>query len=137
MMMPMLRRPPQDALLRRALRQHREHELTRPAGRVGTMRKVAMITGADRENSPPVEGDADRDGLPDDARSCRRDADQMHHHEGNGLRIDDVLTVGGFIVKNGVSMCHDANSAPRGCGCTKVRRASSLEGTAFASINNT
>src|ERR1043166_3293470 len=78
MMVPMLRRPPQDALLRRALRQDREHELKRPAGCVGTMRKVAMIAGADREDSYPVEGDADCDGLPGNPAPDRCEASQMH-----------------------------------------------------------
>ena len=101
MMVAMLRRPPQDALLRRALRQHREHELNRAAGRIRAMREVAVIAGADREDSHPVENDADCHGLPGDPRPYRRDADQMHQDERNRRRIDDVVVVGGvFAVRN-------------------------------------
>src|SRR5437867_3536989 len=50
-MMAVLGRPPQYALLGGALRQQGENELERAAGRVSAMREVAMITGANGKHA--------------------------------------------------------------------------------------
>ena len=92
-MMAMLGRPPEHALLGRALGQEGEHELERAAGRVGAMREIAMIAGADGEHPQPIERDAERDRLPGDAGPDRRDAGEMHQHERDGGRIDDVAVI--------------------------------------------
>src|SRR5262245_41942592 len=102
-MMAMLGRPPQYALLRGALREQCEHELERAAGRVGAMREVAMVAGADRKDAQPIEPDAEHDRLPGDAGPDRGNAGKMHHHEWDGGRIDDIVVLalvhgaGGFI----------------------------------------
>ena len=86
----MLGGPPQHALLRRRLRKHREHELEYAAGRIGAMREVAMVAGADTEHAQPIERYANRDRLPRDAGPERRDAGEVHQHEWDRRRIDDV-----------------------------------------------
>src|SRR5262245_66464875 len=103
MMMAMLCCPPQHALLRGALREEREHQLKCAARRVGAMREVAMVAGADRKDAQPIEHDAEHDRLPGDAGPDRRNAGKMHHHAWDGGRIDDVVVLalvhgaGGFI----------------------------------------
>ena len=54
------------------------------------MREIAMIAGADGKHAQPIERDADRDRLPGDAGPDRRDAGEMHQHERDRGRIDDV-----------------------------------------------
>ena len=55
-----LGRPPEHALLRRALGEAGEHELAGAAGLEGAVREVAVVAGADAEHAQPVEGDAQR-----------------------------------------------------------------------------
>ena len=65
-------------------RQEREDELKRPAGRIGAVREIAMIAGADGEDAQPIERDADRERLPGHAGPDRREAGEMDQDEGNG-----------------------------------------------------
>ena len=51
MMVAVLGRPPQHALLHGALREEGEDELEDAAGRIGAVREVAVIAGADREDA--------------------------------------------------------------------------------------
>ena len=78
MMVAMLGRPPQHALLQRALARDGKDELEDAAGRIGAMGEVAVIAGADREDAAPIERDAENDRLARSRRSRspqnRRDA---------------------------------------------------------------
>ena len=60
----MVGRPPQDALLRRRLRERGENELEDPAGLISAVGKVAMVTRTDGEDPQPVKADADRQPPP-------------------------------------------------------------------------
>ena len=93
-MVPMLGRPPQHALLRGALRQDREHELEGAAGRIGAVREIAVIARADREDAQPVEHHADDHRLPGDAGPDRREAGEMDQHERHCRRVHDVVVRG-------------------------------------------
>src|SRR6185437_7477943 len=86
----MVGRPPQNALLRRRLRHGGENQLEGAAGLIGAVGKVAVITGADGEDAQPVKTDSDRQRLRGDASPDRRETRQMHDHEWYGGRIDDV-----------------------------------------------
>jgi hypothetical protein len=88
---PVLGGPPENALLRAGLRQEAEHELKQAAGRIGAVREVAVIAGADGEDAQPVERDAKHHGLPGDARPDRAEAGKVRQDEGNGGRIDDIV----------------------------------------------
>src|SRR5262245_43669091 len=122
MVMAMLGRPPQHALLQRALRQHREHELERPAGRIGAMREVAVVSGPDGEDARPVEHDTDDEGVPGDAGPDRRETRQVDKHEWDRRRIDDVVMFAVVVVRH-AGMSHgcsrgwmdavSASAAPR------------------------
>jgi hypothetical protein len=90
-MMAVLGRPPQNALLGAAQGEKREHELKHPARRIGPMRKVTVIARADGEDAQPVQDDANGDGRPRDAGPDRRDAGEMNQNEREGGRIDDVI----------------------------------------------
>src|SRR5262249_2524946 len=57
------------------------------------MREIAMIASPDREDAQPIEHDADRDRLPGDAGPDRRRAGEMHEHEWDRGRIDDVAVL--------------------------------------------
>jgi len=57
-MLAMFDSPPQNAFLRARLGKEGECELKCPAGRVGAVRKVPVVTGADREDAQPIENDA-------------------------------------------------------------------------------
>ena len=63
----MVRRPPQDAFLRRRLRYHRENKLEGPAGLISAVGKVAMVARPDGENPEPVKANANRYRLRGDA----------------------------------------------------------------------
>src|SRR6476659_3908485 len=91
MVMPLLGRPPDDALLRGRLGHECENELKRPAGRIGAVREIAMVSGHDGKDAQPIERNADGQRLPGDARPDRREAAEMDEYEGNSRRIDDVV----------------------------------------------
>jgi len=96
-MVSVLRGPPQDAFLRCALRENGKNELKSATGRIGAMREIAMITGANRENAKPIERDANGDGTPGDPCPECGKASEMRQQEGNCRRIDDVI---GFAVEH-------------------------------------
>jgi hypothetical protein len=60
---PVLGGPPQNALLRAAQGEKREDELKHSAGRVGPMRKVAMVARTDSKDAQPIKRHADRNIL--------------------------------------------------------------------------
>src|ERR1700710_1486155 len=93
MVMAMLGRPPQHALLRAALGEKGEDELEGPAGREGAVREIAMVAGGDREHTKPVERHAKRDRRPCDPGPDRRETAQMHDQERNDGGVEDVVIV--------------------------------------------
>ena len=90
-MLAMLGGPPQNAFLRARLGKEGECELKCPAGRVGAVRKVPVVTSADREDAQPIHRRAQCQRLPCDARPDRRDAGDMHQREGKGRGVDDIV----------------------------------------------
>jgi hypothetical protein len=88
---PVLGGPPQNALLRAAQGEKCEDELKHSAGGVGPMRKVAVVTRADGKDAQPIKRHADRNVLPGDTGPDRCEAGQMHQHEREGGRINDVV----------------------------------------------
>src|SRR4029079_4665388 len=84
MVMPVLRSPPDDALLRSGLGHEREDELEGPARRIGPVREIAMIACADGEDAQPIERDANSERLPGDAGPDCSEAAEMDEDEGNG-----------------------------------------------------
>src|SRR5581483_6355825 len=94
-MVAMFRRPPNHALLRAALGKKSEDELEHPARRERPMRELTMIPRTDGKDAQPVERDADRHGLPGDARPDCGKAGEMHQYERNGGRIDDIVVIFG------------------------------------------
>ena len=86
----MVGRPPQDALLRRRLREHCENELEGPAGLIGAVGEVAMVTRPDGEDPQPVKADAERDRPRGDAGPDRGEAREMHDDEGYRRGIDNI-----------------------------------------------
>ena len=74
MVMAVLGGPPDDALLRGGLGQERKDELKRSARRIGAVREIAMIAGADGEDAQPIERDAKDQRLQGDAGPDRREA---------------------------------------------------------------
>ena len=54
----MVGRPPQYALLRSRLREHCENELEGAAGVVSPVGKVAMVASPDGENPEPIKAEA-------------------------------------------------------------------------------
>src|SRR5689334_5462606 len=93
MVMPMLRGPPQHAFLSRALCEECEHELECPAGRVGTVREIAMIPAGYRKHAQPIQGDTNGNRFPRDARPGRCDAACMDSQKRDEIRIHDLVVV--------------------------------------------
>src|SRR5579885_867088 len=93
MMMAVLRRPPEHALLSRALRKKGKCELEGAACLVSAVRKIAMISCADRKDAQKIERQADCGGLIRDACQESREARHMHKQEGNGGRINEVIVL--------------------------------------------
>ena len=55
MMLAMLGRPPQDALLGARLGKEGEDELEHPRGRIGAMGEIAVVSSTDRKDTQPIE----------------------------------------------------------------------------------
>ena len=91
MMMAVLGRPPENALLGGGLGQEREQELERAARGVSPMRKVAVVTRADGEHPQPVESDGDRRRLPGHAGPNCGKAREVKEDEGDSGRIEDIV----------------------------------------------
>jgi hypothetical protein len=115
MVVAMVRRPPQHALLRRRLRNECENELKDPRGLIGAVGKVAMVASADGENSEPVKTNPDRHRLHGHAGPDRREASQMHDQEGYGRGIDDIrlavrelFRAGTEIMRHGSKLSDDS-----------------------------
>ena len=106
MVMAVLRRPPQHAFLRRALRHRREHKLERSAGRIRPVGKVAMVPRADGEDASPIEDHADHDGLPGDAGPDSPETGEMCENEGDRRRIHDVFMGIVVFARNGFRIAH-------------------------------
>jgi hypothetical protein len=96
---PVLGRPPQHALLRARLGQQCKQKLECPAGRIGSVREVPVMASPDGKDAKPVKPKAKRDRLPGDFRPNGRQASQMNQYEWYGRRIDDIFVFGlGVIV---------------------------------------
>src|SRR4051794_22768511 len=91
MVMTMLRRPPQHAFLRGALREERQDKLKRPAGRISAMREVPMIPGANGKDADHIQDYADQKGLPADPRPDRPETGEMNEYERDGRWVDDIV----------------------------------------------
>ncbi len=89
--MPVLGRPPQDALLPRALGQGRQQELIDAAGRVGPVREITVVAPGHREHAHPVERHPQGHGLPGDPRPDGGETGQVDQDEGDGRRVDDIV----------------------------------------------
>ncbi len=89
--MPVLGRPPQDALLPCALGQRRQQELIDSAGRIGPVGEVAVVAPGHREHAQPIKDDSQGHGLPGDARPDGGETRQVDQDEGNGRRVDDIV----------------------------------------------
>ena len=90
MVVAMVGRPPQHALLRGRLCERRENELEDPAGLISAVGKVAMVASADGEDPQPIKADAERNRPRSDAGPDRGEAHQMHNDEWNGRGVDNI-----------------------------------------------
>src|SRR5438094_4273178 len=72
------------------------------------MREVAMITGANGKHAHRIEHKADGYGLPGNAGPDRGKADEVHQHERDGGRIDDVVV---FAIAHGAVALSSAMKA--------------------------
>ena len=104
--MAVLGRPPQHALLRGGLRDPGQHELEDAARLVAAMRKVAMIATRHAEHAEPVEADAQQGGLPGHAAPDRAETGEMGTDERNHMRIHDVVVLVGRRLGVRVLMRH-------------------------------
>ncbi|GAB9244780.1 hypothetical protein BDS110ZK12_53140 [Bradyrhizobium diazoefficiens] len=89
--MAVLGSPPKHAFLGAALGKEGKDELERPACGVSPMREVPVISGSDAEHAQPIQGNADCNGLPRDARPDRREASRVDQYKRQDLRIHDVV----------------------------------------------
>src|SRR5262249_299697 len=106
---PVLGRPPQHALLRARLGQQCKQKLECPAGRIGSVREIPVIASPDGKDAKPVKPKAKRNRLPCDSRPDGRQASQMNQYEWNGRRIDDIFVFGVEAVAT--SFCHSIRSS--------------------------
>jgi hypothetical protein len=97
MVMAMLRRPPQNALLCATLGRECEDELKYPGRRVGAVRKIAVLSRPDGKHPHPIQRHTDRHGLPRDTGPDRSDTTQVHQHEWYSGRINEVI-MGGLVI---------------------------------------
>ena len=65
--MTVLGRPPQDALLSARLSEKRQKKLEYSTGLIGYVREIAVVASADGKDAQPVEDQAHRDCLPSNA----------------------------------------------------------------------
>src|SRR5579875_548269 len=81
----MVRCPPQRPLLQGAATETGDKELHQPAGLVGTMGEVAVITGRDAEHAGEIEDNAQDEGGSIDASEEHSEASQVQTDERNTL----------------------------------------------------
>jgi hypothetical protein len=78
MVVPMHSGPPQHTLLRGCLSRDGKHELERAAGRIGSVREIAVISSSYGKDAQPIKSNADRQGFPSDTTPNRPDACHMY-----------------------------------------------------------
>src|SRR5207248_2291586 len=61
--------------------------------RIRPVREIAVIARTDPEDAHPIERDADRQRLPGHPGPDRGETGEMHQHEGDCRRIQDVVAV--------------------------------------------
>jgi hypothetical protein len=83
-----------------------QHELKETAGPVRPVRKIAVVTCGDAEHAHNIEGNAENNRLPGDARPERTQASQMHAKERKAPDPFDPA-----IVRNGTSLISDRHDA--------------------------
>ena len=93
-MMPVLGGPPQNTTLGAALGKKREDELESASGRIGAMREITMVSGADGKNAQPIKCHSYGSGLPGDTGPDRRKTRKMGQNEWNGRWIYYVIIIG-------------------------------------------
>jgi hypothetical protein len=84
MMKPMMRRPPQDSLLRGTLRQEGHHELRNPVKLVASMSKIPVIASRHAEHADRIGH-----GQPSQQRDRRRGPQNRQHADMNQQEEED------------------------------------------------
>lgn len=87
MMMPMMGRPPQHALLCGRHREERQEELEDPAGLERAMGKIAVISRRDRNHSQVVAADSEQNPFPSNPGLKGQEAHQMDAEKWNDVAI--------------------------------------------------
>ena len=88
-----LGRPPQHALLGGALREAGEDELECPTRGEGAVRKIAMVGRADGEDPHGIEREADPQRGGAHARPDGGETGEVDQHERNGGGVEDVVVI--------------------------------------------
>ncbi len=89
MMMAMMRRPPQDALLRGAHGHEGDYELKGAAGFKGAVRKIAVVSGGYEKHAHAEERDAGHQVIPMERyeeykqRCDMNERERQGHNHGN------------------------------------------------------
>src|ERR1700760_2141115 len=93
MMPAVLGCPPQDAPLRRRLRQEGQEELKGSTGAEGAVGEIAMIAGTDRENAQPIKCHSQRHGTPCHASPDGANTPEMNQQETEAGGIRDIVVM--------------------------------------------
>ena len=92
MVMPMLGRPPQHALLRGGHREERQEKLEDPAGLERAMGKIAVISHRDCNHSQIVAADSEQNPFPSNPGLNGQETHQMDAEKWNDVPIlNDTL----------------------------------------------
>jgi len=94
MVMPMVGRPPQHALLRGGHREERQEKLEDPAGLERAMGKIAVISHRDRNHSQIVAADSEQNPFPSNPGLNGQEAHQMDAEKWNDVPILDKILPG-------------------------------------------
>lgn len=94
MVMPMVGRPPQHALLRGGHREERQDKLEDPAGLERAMGKIAMISRRDGNHSQIIAADSEQNPFPFNPGLKGQEAHQMDAQKWNDVPILDKILPG-------------------------------------------
>src|ERR1041385_1439895 len=108
MVVTVLGRPPENALLGSALREKCEDELESPVRRVGTVGEIPVVAGTYPKDPEPVECHPEHDRLQGHARPEGGETAQVNEQERYGRWIENVVVVGGRGAGRGFVGVHGA-----------------------------
>ena len=110
-MMPVMRRPPKNTLLRRRHGHPGDHELEPAAGFEGTMRKIAMIAGRDEKHADFIGEETGQRVIPFEWNEENPQGGEMNEDERKRSEQLNPSPIGQRDREGTSKRCHSENNS--------------------------